>query len=80
MQAKLETWNGGLGLRIPDPMATATWLKPESLVDIVVQNGRLVVTPINTMANRLNELLDQVTDENLHEEVDTGAAVGREVW
>ena len=80
MQAKLEPWNGGLGLRIPDPLATATSLKSESVVDIVVQNGRLVVTPINAMASRLNELLDQVTDENLHEEVDTGSAVGREVW
>ena len=80
MQAKLESWNGGLGLRIPDLLATATRLKSESVVDIVVQNGRLVVTPINAMASRLNELLDQVTDENLHEEVETGPAVGREAW
>jgi antitoxin component of MazEF toxin-antitoxin module len=28
----------------------------------------------------LEELLAQVTDDNLHEEVETGPPVGREVW
>jgi hypothetical protein len=28
----------------------------------------------------LEELLSRVTDETLHEEVDTGPPVGREIW
>ncbi|HSF43436.1 MAG TPA: hypothetical protein VLT87_26795 [Thermoanaerobaculia bacterium] len=28
----------------------------------------------------LEELLDQVRDENLHPEIDTGPPVGREIW
>ncbi|MFM9962966.1 MAG: hypothetical protein ACKV2Q_17295 [Planctomycetaceae bacterium] len=80
MQMTLESWNGGLGLRIPDPLVTAAKLGVESIVDIVVQDGRLVVTPVNSAANRLNELLAQVTEENLHKEFETGPAVGREVW
>ena len=44
MQMTLETWNGGLGLRIPDSLVTAARLRPESIVDIDVQDGRLVVT------------------------------------
>lgn len=28
----------------------------------------------------LEELLAQVTDENIHEEVDFGLPVGREIW
>ena len=80
MQLKVESWNGGLALRIPDPMVTAARLQPESVVDIILQDGRLVVTPVRTMANRLNDLLAGVSDENIHEEVATGSAVGREAW
>ena len=80
MQMTLETWNGGLGLRIPDSVVTAARLRPESLVDIDVQDGRLVVTSLNSTSSRLNDLLAQVTDENLHEEFATGPAVGREAW
>jgi len=28
----------------------------------------------------LDELLEQVTEENIHPEVDTGPAVGNEMW
>ena len=80
MQMTLEPWNGGLGLRIPDSLVTAARLRPESIVDIDVQDGRLVVTSLNSTSSRLNDLLAQVTDENLHEEVATGPAVGREAW
>ena len=80
MQMTLETWNGGLGLRIPDSLVTAARLRPESIVDIDVQDGRLVVTSLNSTSSRLNDLLAQVTDENLHEEFATGPAVGREAW
>lgn len=80
MKATLEWWNGSLGLRIPDPLATAAQLKPQAIVDVVVQDGRLVVTSVSSPASRLNELLAQVTNENLHEEFETGPAVGREAW
>lgn len=80
MQMILEWWNGALGLRIPDPLAAAAHLKPHAMVDVVVQNGQLVVTPMSSLANRLNDLLAQVTDENLHEEIESGPAVGREAW
>ena len=80
MQMTLEPWNGGLGLRIPDSLVTAARLRPESIVDIDVQDGRLVVTSLKSTSSRLNDLLAQVTDENLHEEVATGPAVGREAW
>ncbi len=80
MQMTLEPWNGGLGLRIPDSLVTAARLRPESIVDIDVQDGRLVVTSRNSTSSRLNDLLAQVTEDNLHEEFATGPAVGREAW
>ncbi len=36
--------------------------------------------PLKTPKYTLKELVDQITENNVHEEVDTGPAVGNEVW
>jgi antitoxin component of MazEF toxin-antitoxin module len=40
----------------------------------------LLVTPLTQSAIALEELLKHVTPQNLHHEIDTGPAVGGEVW
>ena len=42
--------------------------------------GGLLVEPAPTWAPTLEELLDGVTDANLHGEVDTGPVQGAEAW
>ena len=49
-------------------------------VDLAVVNGKIVVTPATKSAQHLKDLLSRVTKRNLHGEVDTGAAVGKETW
>ena len=47
---------------------------------MTVEHGRLVVTPVDeTPVYTLDELLAGMTEDNLHEEVRTGAASGNEV-
>ena len=36
--------------------------------------------PLKPPKYTLKELVDQITEDNIHEEVDTGPAVGNEVW
>jgi antitoxin component of MazEF toxin-antitoxin module len=38
------------------------------------------VAPVAKSNVTLKQLLAQVTEDNLHHEVDTGAPVGNEVW
>jgi antitoxin component of MazEF toxin-antitoxin module len=38
------------------------------------------VSPLHQVEYRLDHLLAQVTEENVHSEVDTGPAVGEEAW
>ena len=40
----------------------------------------LLITPLPQPAITLEALLKRVTPQNLHHEVDTGPAVGGEVW
>jgi antitoxin MazE len=49
-------------------------------VDLSVENDRLLVRPLRVRKYSLNILLRKVSRRNLHGEIATGRAVGREVW
>ena len=80
MLTKILKWGNSLGLRIPKAFADETRVTVGSTVDIRVEDERLVVRPVRPKAYRLKDLLEGVTKDNLHEEIDTGEAVGRETW
>ena len=80
METRIRKWGNSLGLRIPKSIAEQTGVKEGSAVELNVEDERLVVTPVKVEAYRLADLLERVTDENLHGEIDTGDPVGREVW
>ncbi|MFC3337643.1 AbrB/MazE/SpoVT family DNA-binding domain-containing protein [Paracandidimonas soli] len=42
--------------------------------------GRIVIEPAGPQQDDLATLLAGITDENLHESVDFGEAVGNEAW
>lgn len=62
-------------LAILEQKALAAGVSVADLAAVMLEQ-RLSETPCTELA----ELLDGITDENLHGEVDTGPAVGREVW
>ena len=39
-----------------------------------------VIPPVEALPLTLEGLLSKVTDDNLHQEVESGPAVGNEVW
>ena len=80
MHTRVQRWGNSLAVRIPKPIAQETGLDANSPVDITLEEGRLVITPRVPAPPDLDELLAQVTDDNLHGEVDFGPAAGREVW
>jgi antitoxin MazE len=80
MKTRVQRWGNSLAIRIPRPFAAEAGLEQQSEVDISLVDGALVVKPCPEPSFSLEELLSQVTDDNLHEEVDLGPPVGREVW
>ncbi|OFX14538.1 MAG: hypothetical protein A2516_06340, partial [Alphaproteobacteria bacterium RIFOXYD12_FULL_60_8] len=79
MNAKIQKWGNSLALRIPKAIAVDTDMRTGTIVELAVQDGKVLVSPVRERALTLDELLKGVSAENLHAEVDTGAAVGREV-
>lgn len=80
MKTRVQKWGNSLALRIPKSFASEVGLECNAPVEISLVDGNLVVRPDVQPAPSLDELLGKVTENNLHCEVDTGAAVGREVW
>jgi antitoxin MazE len=80
MRTKIQKWGNSLALRIPRPFAEETGLGQNSEVEVSLEEGRLVILPLKPTPLSLDELLAQVTDDNLHAEIDTGERVGSEIW
>lgn len=80
MKTRMKKWGNSLALRIPRSFAVEAGLEQNSPVEITLVDGKLVISPVKTPQLTLDELLDQVRDENLHHEVDSGPAVGGETW
>ena len=80
MRTRIQKWGNSLALRIPKSFATEVGIQRETPVEISLANGKLVIAPVAKPKLTLKQLLAKVTKENLHHEVDTGPAIGNEIW
>ena len=80
MFTKVQKWGNSLALRIPKAFALDARLKNDSVVEVSLVDGQIIIKPVAMQSWNLEQLLSGVTDNNLHHETDTSAAVGNEVW
>jgi antitoxin MazE len=79
MQTQVGKWGNSLAVRLPGTYAKDLGLTEGMDIDVSVVNGGLLLRP-QKKAYSLEELVAQITPENLHEETDWGPPVGRETW
>ena len=80
MRTKVVKWGNSLGLRIPKSFAKEVKVTEGTVVDLIMEDGQLVIRVATQPTIDLDDLLAGITDSNLHYEVDTGDAVGDENW
>jgi antitoxin MazE len=80
MKTRVQKWGNSLALRIPKSVAAEAGLRANAAVELSLVEGALVVQPVTPQTLTLDELLRDITDENMPSEWDTGPAVGKEVW
>ena len=78
MEAMVQKWGNSLGIRIPNLIVREFSLKNGSVVNINDNGNEIVIKPVKK--SRLSEMLDKIDSQNLHQEVDWGNPVGKEVW
>lgn len=80
MKVLVKKWGNSAAVRIPASVMEAAHLNLDQSVDVTEENGRIVIKPERHGIFSLEDLLDGINSANLHHSVDTGPAVGREVW
>ena len=80
MIATVQKWGNSLGIRIPKPIAQDSSMREGSSVEMMVENGRVILAPTKRARYQLGSMLKSISDKNLHAEVDVGESVGREAW
>ena len=75
----INRWGNSLGVRIPLSVATELGFKIGTVVDVTIEDGRAIISPIRKKYT-LEELLEGVTPDLIGGEYDWGQPVGNEAW
>jgi len=83
----LKGENDTYQLLIPKKVIEELGVSYQDLVELLVEGNKLIVIPLNSRpsgkvyeGSSLKELLERITPENLHSEVDWGKSEGKEEW
>ncbi len=76
---KVKKWGNSASVRIPSEVLAVSRLKLDDPITISVDHNRIIIEAVRKKY-QLDELLKQMNDENLHQEIDFGGAVGNEEW
>ena len=79
MRVQIQKRGNSLALRIPKGLAKKTALREGMSVVLSLAEGRLIIEADVKGRMTLKRLLRKVTEHNLHNEVDFGSAVERQV-
>ena len=77
MQAIVQKWGNSLGFRIPSLWAKENDVKNGSRVEVVMEKTKIIILP---QKKSLDDMLALVNEENIHSEISTEYAVGKEKW
>lgn len=78
MRVIVKKWGNSASVRIPTGVMEAAKLRLDDPVDVREEGGRIVIEPIHTKEHELAALLNAITPENLHSEIDFDIPVGNE--
>jgi antitoxin MazE len=79
MKTQVGKWGNSLAVRIPGVYAKELDLEDGVELEVTCVDGGLLLRPRKN-AYTLEELLAQITPENIHGETDWGPPVGGETW
>ena len=80
MEVTIKKWGNSASVRIPASVMVAADLRLDQAVDIREEDGRIIIEPMEAPTPDLDKLLDRMTPDTFHDDVDFGPPVGREAW
>jgi len=78
---KIQKWGNGLGINIPSVVANDLSLKEGLYVRVQKNRNGINIEPKKTIASyNLTDMLNEITDNNIHHCIETGKPLGNELW
>lgn len=74
----IRKWGNSAAVRLPASALAAAGIAVDDPVEVREEDGRIVIERVTPEAMTLAWLIEGITPENRHEEVDFGPPVGRE--
>ncbi len=78
-QVIVKKWGNSPSVRLPVAIMEKAALSVDDTVEIAVEEGRIIITPVKAVEYSLDNLLAGITPENIHEKSDFGARAGKEL-
>jgi antitoxin MazE len=79
MPGQIQKWGNSLAIRLPKRIADELAWNQQTKIHETIVDGKLVIEAVqNPTDYTLEQLLEGVTPDNLHGEVETGPEVGKE--
>ena len=77
----IQKWGNGTGVRLPKRVLEEVHLSPNQQVEVNIENGKIILTPIpDTRPITLEQLLVNVTPELIGGEIFWGEDSGAEAY
>jgi antitoxin MazE len=80
VRTQVQKWGNSLAVRIPKAFAAEIGLEQDTPVELTLKDGTLVLRPTAHAAYKLDDLVDRVSENNVHREIDYGEPAGDELW
>ncbi|EAA2616865.1 type II toxin-antitoxin system antitoxin MazE [Salmonella enterica] len=81
IRSNVKRWGNSPAVRIPASVMQALNLNIDDEIKIELVEGKLIIEPVtNEIEFSLDQLVNGITEENLHDLIEWGAPVGGEVW
>ncbi len=79
MLSTVRKWGNSAAVRLPASVMDEAKLRLDQEVEMRVEHGAIFIVPRPSNID-IDAMIDEITPENRHDEVDWGPPVGKEVW
>jgi antitoxin component of MazEF toxin-antitoxin module len=78
---QIQKWNNSLGINIPQLIASEMSLREGLFMNIHEKDNKIIIEPVKSeFLYNLTDMLSNITENNIHQSIDTGIPIGKEVW
>ena len=80
MVIHIKKWGNSASVRIPASIMAAADLSLDQEVDVRLEDGKIIIEPVRLVEETLAQMLERMTPDTFHDDIDFGPPVGNEVW